>query len=457
MIVRRARGVGRRGEWSLQVRLAWRLAAVMAIAIGMAGAAIAWRALATVNSLEDQALQAQARDIQRNLTVASDGTARLSLPPDLDAAYRYSGGADLYLVLDEAGRVVAASSSEASTLLEPFLRQNPQGFFRSAPGGYYGFATSSDGIRIAVAQDGHHRDVLRDSLMAEFSIAALWLLVPIGAAAVLVGVLTIRRGLRPLSAASLAATEIGPERPARRVPLTGMPREIQPLVKAVNSALDRLARGLDVQRRFTADAAHELRTPLSVLTARLDELPGGDIDAMRRDVDRMNRLVDQLLKMARLESLPLDVAQLVDLNGVVIEAISLLAPLAIKQGKELVRTEVEQPVLVHGNRPALVTALVNLIENALAHAPPGSAIEIELSADGRIQVLDRGPGVAESEREAIFRRFHRGRGRATSGAGLGLAIVAEIAAAHGGSVSAADRPGGGAAFCLHVASVTSGG
>ena len=426
----------------------------MAVAIGMAGAAVAWRALATVNSLEDQALQAQARDIQRNLRVATDGTAQLSLPPELDAAYRYSGGGDLYLVLDRTDHVVAASSSEAPILLEPFLREKtPTGFFRSAPGGYYGFATSADGIRIAVAQDGHHADVLRDSLIAEFSVAALWLLVPIGAAAVLVGVLTIRRGLRPLSSASIAAREIGPEQPTRRLPLAGMPREIQPLVTAVNSAVDRLARGLDVQRRFTADAAHELRTPLSVLTARLDELPGGDIEAMRRDVDRMNRLVEQLLKMARLESLPLDVAQPVDLNDVVIEAISLLAPLAIRQGKDLIRAEVVRPVIVHGNRSALVTALVNLIENALAHAPSGSAIEVELSSDGRIQVLDRGPGIPEAEREAIFRRFHRGRSRGVSGAGLGLAIVAEIAAAHGGSVAAASRSGGGAIFSLEIGGV----
>ncbi len=446
------RAAGRDDNWSLQARLAWRLATVMAVAIGLAGAAVAWRAFATVNSLEDQALQAQARDIQRNLVLAPDGTAKLSLPPDLDAAYRYSAGSDLYLVLDQAGQIVAQSSPEASTVLDQFLRdQKPSGFFHVPTGGYYGFTTTADGFRISVAQDGHHRDVLRDSLWDEFSVAALWLLAPIGLAAVLVGVWTIRSGLRPLSTASTAATEIGPEQPTRRLPMTGMPREIRPLVAAANSALDRLAKGLEVQRRFTADAAHELRTPLSVLTARLDALPGGDAEAIRRDVDRMNRLVEQLLKMARLESLPLDVAQRVDLNAVVIEAISLLAPLAIREGKELVRAETGRPVLVHGNRAALVTALVNLIENALAHAPKGSSIEVELSADGKIQVLDRGPGVPETEREAIFRRFHRGRSRSTSGAGLGLAIVAEIAAAHGGSVSAADRPGGGAAFCLQIA------
>lgn len=457
-MARRGQARQERRQWSLQARLAWRLAAVMALAIGMAGAAVGWRAIATVNSLEDRALQAQARDIRRYLVVAPDGTARLALPTDLDAAYRYSKGADVYVVLDEAGHVIAASNPDATTLLEPFLRdKSPAGFFRSEPGGaYYGFATSAGGFRVGVAQGGRHRDVLVDSLLAEFFVTALWLLVPIGAAAVLVGVMTIRRGLRPLSSASIAATEIGPQRPTLRLPLTGMPREIRPLVTAVNSALDRLAKGIDVQRRFTADAAHELRTPLAVLTARLDALCGGDIAAMRRDVDRMNRLVEQLLKMARLEGLPLDVARLVDLNDVVIEAISLLAPLAIRQRKELVRAESENPVTVLGNRPALVAAVVNLIENALAHAPEGSAIEVEVSAGGGILVSDRGSGVPESEREAIFRRFHRGRSRGSSGAGLGLAIVTEIAAAHGGSVAVMSRPGGGAAFRFQVGTARGG-
>ncbi len=439
-----------RRPWSLQIRLAWRLALVMLVAVALAGAAVGWRAIVAVNSLEDAALQGQARDIGRYLSVAPDGSARLALPPELDAAYRYSHGDDLYVVLDVSGKVIAASSADAAARVAPFLPAAP-GLFRTAPGReLYGLVRAAGAFRIVVAQGARHRDVLVDSLMQDFLVAGLWLLALIGAAAVAVGVLTLRRGLHPLSAASLAAAAIGPEQPSGRVPLAGLPREVRPLVQAINGALDRLARALDVQRRFTADAAHELRTPLAVLTARLDTLAGEGAAAMRGDVDRMNRLVEQLLKIARLEGLPLDVTQRVDLHDVAVEAISLLAPLAIRQRIELVLAGRSGPVIVRGNRPALVAALVNLVENAMAQSPPGAAVEVEISADGTISVLDRGPGVAEPEREAIFHRFRRGRANGSSGAGLGLAIVSEIAAAHRGSVVVGARPGGGAVFGLRL-------
>ncbi len=438
--------------WSLQVRLAWRLAAVMLVAVALTGVAVGWRAIVAVNSLEDSALQAQARDVGRYLSVAADGTARLALPPDLDAAYRYSRGDDLYVVLDAAGKVIAASSAEAPDLITPFLPIG-QGLFRTGPGReFYGLVTAEGPLRVVVAQGAHHRDVLVDSLMQEFFVAGLWLLALIGAAAVTVGVLTLRRGLRPLNSASLAAVAIGPERPSQRVPLGGLPREVRPLVLAINGAVDRLAKALDAQRRFTADAAHELRTPLAVLTARLDMLTGEGVGPMRGDVDRMNRLVEQLLKIARLEGLPLDVSQSVDLRDVAVEAISLLAPLAIRRGIELVLAEQSRSVAVRGNRPALVAALVNLVENAMAQSPAGAAVEVEISANGTISVLDRGPGVPEPEREPIFHRFRRGRADGSSGAGLGLAIVSEIAAAHRGSVTVGARPGGGAVFLLRLGS-----
>ena len=436
--------------WSLQARLAWRLAGVTLLAVALAGAAVGWRAIVAVNSLEDAALQTQARAIGRHLSVAPDGAARLDLPPELDAAYRYSHGDDLYVVLDAGGRVVAASSAEALSRLAPFLPAQP-GLFSTGPDRQlYGLMTTDGAFRIVVAQGARHRDVLVDSLMQEFLVAGLWLLALIGVTAVVVGAVTLRRGLRPLSAASRAAAAIGPERPGDRVPLAGLPNELRPLVQAINGALDRLARALDVQRRFTADAAHELRTPLAVLTARLDMLSGEGIDAMRGDLDRMNRLVEQLLKIAQLEGLPLDVTQSVDLHAVAVEAISLLAPLAIRQRIELVLAEGAGSVIVRGNRPALVAALVNLVENAMAQSPPGAAVEVEIGADGTIRVLDRGPGVAEPERADIFRRFRRGRGSRAAGAGLGLAIVSEIAAAHRGSVVVGGRPGGGAVFALHL-------
>jgi signal transduction histidine kinase len=105
---------------------------------------------------------------------------------------------------------------------------------------------------------------------------------------------------------------------------------------------------------------------------------------------------------------------------------------------------------VTGNYAALVIALTNLIENALAYAPPGSLVEVTIEPPARVSVLDRGPGVPEAERQLIFERFGRGQAASSTGAGLGLAIVAGIAAAHHGSVQATGRDGGGAAFALEL-------
>ncbi len=147
----------------------------------------------------------------------------------------------------------------------------------------------------------------------------------------------MRHGLRPLRAVSAAAAAIGPSRPGARLSVDRLPNEAKPLVEAMNAALTRLEAALAGQRRFVGAAAHALRTPLAVLTARLDAMAGdAHIAPLRRDVDRMARLVDQMLKMARLEAIPLDVSQPVMLHEVAVEAISLLAPVALSRGVELV-------------------------------------------------------------------------------------------------------------------------
>jgi signal transduction histidine kinase len=287
-----------------------------------------------------------------------------------------------------------------------------------------------------VAQSREQSEALVGSLLAEFFSTGLVLLALIGTASVLIGVLTVRSELRPLRLASAAATRVEPARPGLRLPEAGLPGEVTPLVAAVNQALARLEVALSAQRRFVGDAAHTLRTPLAVLTARLDSLAEGpDTLALRRDADRMTRLIDQMLQMARLDGMPLDVSQPVHLRAAAVEAISALAPLALQRGVQLALSE---------------PALTNLVENALAYAPPGSLVEVTVEPPARVLVLDRGPGVPEAERSLIFERFGRGQATGSTGAGLGLAIVAGIATAHRGSVRAMGRDGGGAAFALEL-------
>ena len=441
--------------WWLARRLAWRLALVVVLAIGLAAVAVGWRAIVTARALDDATLQAQVAAVTSALAAAPDGTPRLDLPPELAAAFNAAGGASLFIIADAAGRPLLYSDPAAAAMIAPYLPAGG-GLFRVPasprhPEGMLGYAARADQWRVAVAQSREQSEALVDSLLAEFFSTGLVLLALIGTASVLIGVVTVRSGLRPLRLASAAATRVEPARLGLRLPEAGLPGEVAPLVAAVNQALARLEAALIAQRRFVGDAAHTLRTPLAVLTARLDSLSEGpDTQALRRDTDRMTRLIDQMLQMARLDGMPLDVSQPIHLRAAAVEAISELAPLALQRGVQMALSEPAQVGPVTGNHAALVIALTNLIENALAHAPPGSLVEVTVEPPARVLVLDRGPGVPEAERSLIFERFGRGQATGSTGAGLGLAIVAGIAAAHRGSVRAMVRDGGGATFALEL-------
>ncbi len=232
-----------------------------------------------------------------------------------------------------------------------------------------------------------------------------------------------------------------------------MPKEILPLVEAVNQAFDRLEQGFRIQRDLTADVAHELRTPLAVLRMRAESLAEAAVRArLLADIDVMTRLVDQLLSVAELETVVIAPDEAADLRRVCLEVVEHLAPLAVKQGKSVELTAAGGPVWVHGRADLLFQALRNLVENAVRYSPTGAVVTVEVQEIGRARVLDRGPGVPAELKDRLFERFWQGRRKERSavreGAGLGLAIVAQIAVQLGGKVSVEDRPGGGAVFSL---------
>ncbi|HWB49004.1 MAG TPA: HAMP domain-containing sensor histidine kinase [Stellaceae bacterium] len=409
--------------------------------------------------LHEQALRLQANELVRLIDRGPDGLLRVHLTPRLEDLYspdyqRYS-----YAVGDASGHILLSSflAKRAITDTPPRMPDEIVTFTGTYAGSRVFGVTAPveiDGTRywVQVSQDLAHRDVLIDDIVADFFTRVGWVTAPILFILLAIDVLIIRRAMRPVISASNLAERIGPQRTDLRLPEAGMPREVTPLVHAVNHALDRLEEGFRAQREFTADAAHELRTPLTILRTQIDMIADRELSrSLRNDVVAMSRLVNQLLEMAELETFEIEAGETADLVAVSTEVAAFLAPLALADDKGLEVAAAPGPVMVQGNADLLARAVRNLVENALVHTPPRTTVDIAVDPAGAISVSDRGPGVPAAEREQIFRRFWRRDRRRQGSAGLGLSIVARIADQHGATVSVTDRPGGGATFTLRFA------
>lgn len=275
-----------------------------------------------------------------------------------------------------------------------------------------------------------------------------WLGIPFLIGLLAVSIFTVRRTLAPLNRLAELASQIDPGNSTVRLPEAGIPAETLPLVASVNKCLDRLDEGLRRQREFNANAAHQLRTPLAVLAANIDSMADSATAAkLRYDVEIMTRIVQQLLLVAKLETLNLQLDEPVDLCQTARQTAENLGPLAISRRRTLEVEEPAAPVLVQGNGFVVGVAISNLIENALNHSPEGRAVRIRVTPSPSVEIEDCGPGIPAALREKVFERFWRGDTN-KDGAGLGLAIVRRIMSAIHGTVSVADNPEGGAHFTL---------
>jgi signal transduction histidine kinase len=405
--------------------------------------------------LHNEVMQKQAEALAVYLRPAADGSWTFDLPRDQRDLYSEAYGRYSYAVLDESGRVLFASRSDRTPIfkLGDFpselsflnLRRGP----KIISGVNLRRTIEGKVLWIQVAEDLAHQDVIIDDMVADFFQRVGWVTLPILFVLLAIDILIFRRALRPLIDASERAQHISPTQMDVRLPTAGLPSEILPLVTAVNGAFDRLETGFKRQREFSADAAHELRTPLAVLRTRIETLPDRSIaKALHADIERMSRVVSQLLDSAELDTFVVDPEESVDLHEVCAEVAELLAPLALAQGKSIAIVGAQAPIRIKGNSEMLLRAVRNLVENAVHHTRPGTAVEIELGDDGTVSVLDRGQGIPGDEQELIFQRFWRGNNRQSGGAGLGLSIVKRIIEAHGGTISVKDRPAGGAQFSV---------
>ena len=277
----------------------------------------------------------------------------------------------------------------------------------------------------------------------------VYVVLPLTLGAILIVGWVIRRVLVGVESAATAAAAVQLTTIGRRLPEPGVPKEILPLVKAFNAALARLDEGHARQRRFIADAAHELRTPIAVLRTRLDMLPDDPTkEKLTSDVRRLSHLARQLLETESARSPPASQMP-VDLVKLAREVATDLAPQAVAAGYEIAFDADCPTATVMADEGAIRRAIVNLIDNAIRHGGGRGCITVMVQSPSRLIVGDQGPGVPRELQDQIFEPFFRGASTGT-GAGLGLSLVREIARTHGGGVRLLDLDGPGARFELSL-------
>lgn len=257
----------------------------------------------------------------------------------------------------------------------------------------------------------------------------------------------VRRAMAGLGQASDDAERIDIDRSGLRLSMDDVPAEVIPFVKAVNNALDRLDKGYERHKRFLTDAAHELRTPIAILTTRISSLPAGpERTRLLEDATRLTVLTGQLLDLQRLDQQDAPLVP-VDLVGIAERVVLDLAPLAFTAGYEMSFEPEVECVTVAGDQTALERALSNLVQNAIDHGSRRGTIMVRVARAGWIDVCDEGEGIPLAEREQVFEPFYRLK-QGGRGAGLGLDLVQKIMRLHGGQAEVAIGPSKGA--CMRM-------
>ena len=351
------------------------------------------------------------------------------------------------MAIDTSGRRTILGGSPPPLTADQVPRDSTETYFtrRSRRAFYAGLSVpvTWGGQRrwIVALQNLDHPANAMDDLARQFLWHGAFIVTPLLLLLLGIDAVIIRRALAPVRRASALVGTIDPARPDVRILDPAIPAEVQPLAQAINTALDRLTDSLRMQREFTADAAHELRTPITLARVRVAEIADPALrSALVADLDRVSSVIGHLLDIAELDSLGSITMERIDLSALAAQAAAAIVPLVVRKGQSIELLGTDQPSFAHGHAPFLMRALGALLENAVAHTPSGTAIRVDVRR-GAICVIDNGPGIAGDHQPLVFQRFwRRDRSRGAS-AGLGLAIVQRVALLHGGAIHLHSEPG----------------
>jgi two-component system sensor histidine kinase TctE len=389
--------------------------------------------------LEERSLFRQTRLLLKDFAIAEDGRVHIKIPAESEKAYEDRGGTFAYTIFDPEGRPVAISPNIDTPL--PFFREAPNSQTHLAHR-FIAVTTPSGHLLVLSRRDSgasaFARSLIPSHLVHFFFAWLMLILLAIPMIWYIIG-----WNLRPLRRVSEQAAAIGPLSNNTRIITDDLPTEIMPLVEAFNGALDRLAVAYHSERRLTADAAHELRTPIAVLNLRLQRGQlSGQVDwaAITREMGHLRRLLDQMLDLARKDRIDFADREIVRLPRLIRETTAMLLPMAKENDREIT-VDAREELMVSGSSDNLRDMVRNLLENALFHGAGSIRVMLrtEAGSDGGdnsvvLEVTDEGDGIPLAKSELVFERFSKAV-QGSPGAGLGLAIVRQVVRMHGGTVS----------------------
>jgi signal transduction histidine kinase len=362
-----------------------------------------------------------------------------------------------FAVFDEARKPLKGSSPELVEALTTahviqmtaaHLHFNLPGDVEINPLGYMERRWTPYGwLHVAVYRQKFRWDDVFGYVLDAASWMAVYLTVIVSLSAV-VAWYAVRKGLSSLRDAATQVEAIDFDNLDRDIISQAVPIEVRPFVNAINDALARLNASAARMRRYIANAAHELRTPLAIMRARLEdtEEPTFRQDLLR-DASHLQALVEQMLISTRLTERQASVSDEVDLIATVRKIVADYTPLIIECDRNIELDAVSDSIVVRGNRRAIECVVGNLIDNALRAEPAGGKVKVQVGEPAIVSVADHGSGIDPSDRESIFEPFWR-KSDATPGTGLGLTIAKDLMDKLGGRIWVEDTPGGGATFKL---------
>lgn len=423
---------------SLQVKLsAWLALAIIGIAAAAAGISF-FAAVDEAHQFQDRQLRQTGLLISRlnALSPAATNSARMN-------EIKFEERVVLRFLADREGR--SPAPSPRAPVFSDRLSDGIQTVTVGAERWRVFVITTDSGMRLAVAQQTSIRDALARARAMRTLLPYLLLVVVLLA---LVAIL-VRKMFKPLKTLAAGLGQRS-EHDLGRLDDVELPSEVKPFVLEINSLLLRVGRSMALQRRFVADAAHELRSPLTAMSLQAEWLAATALPqeaatrlaALRDGLARTRVLLDQMLAMARSQELKVETKEATSLQMVIREVLEDLIPLA--QDKQIdIGVVGQDDALVRAQHVDLTVLVKNLIDNAIRYTPAGGSVDIVVSCQNGPATLyfdDSGPGIPERDRERVFDAFYRVLGNGQIGSGLGLSIVRTVASSIGASVALATAP-----------------